>query len=62
MKITITTTEPNRHARAVFSWSDDCAECSIASFGFTDAEIDALITAKAHEGADAPGVSVEVSA
>lgn len=59
--VTVTTTDKNRHARAVFTWSSDGNECEVSAFGFSDKELNKLMRAKAHEGVSAPGVVVASS-
>lgn len=48
-------------ARARFTWSEDMQDCDMIAAGFSDEEIDAMITAKAHEGAAFEGCKVEVA-
>ena len=62
MKITATPTDTNRdHARAVFTWTEDGENCDFAAFGIEDAELETLITAKVHEGADLEGWKVVIA-
>ncbi len=62
MKVTATPTDTNRdHARAVFTWTADLESCEAVSFGIEDAELETLIAAKVHEGAELEGWIVEVA-
>lgn len=60
MEITITSkTDPTK--TATFIWSDDGQDCDVIAVGFSGDEIDAMIEAKAHEGADFAGCTVEIN-
>ena len=60
LTITATTTDPSRHARAVFVWSSDLSDCEMTAYGLSDEEIDSLVASRVHEGADADGFNVEI--
>jgi hypothetical protein len=60
MTITITS-KTDLTKTATFTWSDDGQDCDVLAVGFSDAEIDAMIEAKAHEGADFNGCTVEIN-
>ena len=46
----------------LFKWDEDMCECDMVAAGdWTEEEIDALVSAKAHEGVDVPGHSVTLS-
>lgn len=57
MKVTLT----SAYKKVVFTWNDDLSECSFASVGATDSEVDVIIAAKGHEGADIAGWETSVS-
>lgn len=49
------------YKKAVFTWSDDLEDCDMVAVGFEDEELDALMAAKAHEGADVNGYNVDIA-
>jgi len=59
LKITVQS-DSDPCARAVFTWSEDLQDCDVLALGVEDATLDAMIAAKAHEGADFPGHTVTV--
>lgn len=59
MKVTVTASNGD-FKKAVFTWSDDLMDCDMASYGFDDEELDAIMEGKAHEGADLDGFIVEI--
>jgi hypothetical protein len=56
MKVTVTAD----YKKAVFTWSDDLMDCDMVSIGFDDDELDAIMEAKGHEGADVAGYVVTI--
>jgi len=61
MQIIITSTDADRNAKATFTWSEDLENCDVVAYGFEDEEMDAMISAGAHEGSDLEGYNVELS-
>ena len=61
MKVTITANDTTRTARAVFTWTEDGQDCDVVAYGFSDDELDEILEAKGHEGADVAGYSVAIS-
>jgi len=59
MKVAITKNS-DPCATAVFTWSDDLQDCDVLAVGIEDGELDALIAAKAHEGAEVDGYTTEI--
>lgn len=47
-------------AFARFTWSADLLDCDLVALGLTDEELDAIMLAKGHEGADVDGFTVEL--
>jgi len=56
MKITVTA----KFKRAVFTWDEELETCTVDAIGFEEGELDLLVEAKVHEGADLEGYLVEV--
>ena len=46
---------------ATFTWSADMQDCDVVSVGLSDEQIDAILAAKGHEGADVPGYTVTLA-
>ena len=46
---------------ATFTWSADMQDCDLVSVGLSDEQIDGIISAKGHEGADVPGYVVTIA-
>ena len=49
------------YKKAVFTWSDDLEDCDMVAVGFEDDELDALMAAKAHQGANVNGYNVDIA-
>lgn len=47
-------------AFARFTWSDDLQDCDLLALGLDDNQLDALLAAKVHEGADLEGYTVTI--
>ena len=47
-------------AFARFTWSDDLQDCTVLALGVSDAQLDAIMEGKGHEGEDVDGYSVEL--
>lgn len=56
MKVTVTKGD----SVATFTWSDDLMDCNMISIGFNDVELDEIMEAKGHEGANVPGYTVDI--
>lgn len=61
MKITVTSNDETRDARAVFTWTEDGADCDVVAWGFSDDELDEILEVRGHEGADVEGCTVAIS-
>lgn len=48
------------YKKAFFTWAEDFSAFEYTAIGFDDAEIDALIEAKAHQGVDVNGYAVDI--
>jgi len=59
--VTLTRSDEDACAFARFTWSADMSDCDVVAVGVEDDELDAMLAAKAHEGADFPGFDVEVA-
>lgn len=56
MKVTLT----KGFQRATFTWNDELTECDYVLFGVEDSELDEMMAAKAHEGADYKDFTVSI--
>lgn len=56
--MTITLTKD--FASVKFTWNDDLTECSHVALGVEDADFNAILAAKGHEGADVEGWEVTI--
>lgn len=46
--------------KAVFTWAEDFTSFEYTAVGFDDSELDAIMDAKAHEGVDVEGYTVDL--
>ena len=56
------TSKTKLHGKATFSWTyTPETSCDIVSFGLSSEELEAILEAKGHEGADVEGYHTEIS-
>ena len=58
MGLIVTCTQP--YKKVVFTWTTN-EDCDFIAVGVSDEEVDALISARAHEGCDVQGWNVAIS-